>query len=210
LLPTTFLIECVYSKKMINSKKIAEIISGIISPLGIAFFVTIIFSLYSPITPENYNIYFSIILGMFFLCIFPVIAILYFYKKGTVDIWVSDRKIRTPFYIFAIIGYIIGSITFFQLNYEIMFVLTIAYIFVTTVVMFVNFITKVSSHTAGIAGPMTALTFVFGLIALPLFVIIPIAMWARIKLKAHNYQQLTSGIIISVIVTSIVYIILYL
>jgi hypothetical protein len=153
--------------------------------------------------------YLSIILGIIFLCIFPIFIIIYFYKKGTVDLWVSKREIRTPFYIVAIIGYLIGLIIFFNLNYKIMFVLSMAYILVTTVVMIANLITKVSSHTAGIAGPITALTFVYGIIALPLFVFVPIAMWARIKLKAHNYLQLILGTILSIIVTFFVYMIFY-
>lgn len=195
---------------MINSKKTSEIISYILSPVGIAFLVTILLSIFAPVDTVNYNPFLSIILGIFFLCIFPVFSIIYSYKKGSIDIWLSERKTRTPFYMIAIIGYVIGSIVFFYLNYQIMFVLSMAYLAVTLVVMISNFVTKVSSHTAGVAGPITALTFVFGINALPLFILVPIVTWARIKLKAHNYLQLITGIIISILVTSSIYILTYL
>ena len=194
---------------MLDSKKAAQLFSAIFSPVGIAFYTTVIFSVFSPIVQTNYNILISIILGIIFLCILPIIGIFYQYFIGKVDLWVSNQKKRTPLYITAIIVYIIGAIIFYYIDYKIMFILTMAYVSVTTVVMIANFFTKVSSHTAGVAGPITALSIVYGIVALPLFIMLPLTIWARLKLKAHDILQLIAGTIIAIIVTSIVYIILF-
>jgi len=191
------------------SKKIANIISVILSPIGIALYSTIIFSFFPTVYPKNYSFLISVTLGILFLCIFPIIGILYLYLRRRIDLWISDQKTRTPLYITAITAYIIGAIIFYFIDYEVMFVLTMAYVFVTFVVMLANLFTKVSSHTAGVVGPITALTYVYGIVILPLFVLIPFTIWARYKLKAHNFLQLISGAIIAVIVTSIIYIFLF-
>ena len=195
-------------KKMIKSKNAAQIFTVIFSPVSIALYSTIIFSVFPPTGQKNYNIIVSIILGIFFLCIFPIIGILYLYFKGKVDLWVSDQKTRTPLYIAAIIAYIIGAIVFHYIDYKIMFVLTIAYVSVTFVVMLTNLFTKVSSHTAGVVGPITALAIVYGIVVFPMFIMIPATMWARYKLKAHDLLQLITGALIASIITSIVYIFL--
>ena len=194
---------------MLNSLKIADAISKIFSPVSIAFYAIIIFLFFPPINSYNLNPYYSIFIGIFFLCIFPALPILYYFKKGEVDLWVSDRKTRTPFYIVAIIGYILSSFIFYLQNNTIMFVFSVSYLAVSIFLIIVNMVTKISTHMAGVAGPLTAITFIYGPIVIPLFVIIPITMWARIKMDAHNYYQLIGGTVLSIIVTYSVYMFLY-
>jgi hypothetical protein len=193
---------------MIDSIKIADAISKIFSPVCIAFYAIIIFLFFPPLNSYN-NSYYSTLIGIFFLCIFPALPILYYFKKGEVDLWVSDRKTRTPFYIVAIIGYILSALIFFYQSNNIMFVFSISYLAVSIFLIIINMITKISTHMAGVAGPLTAITFIYGPIILPLFVIIPITMWARIKMNAHNYYQLIGGTILSIIVTYFIYLFFY-
>jgi membrane-associated phospholipid phosphatase len=188
------------------SKKItlANILSYVFSPTVFAFYVILIFLLFPPL--KTTNILFNLIISIFFLCVFPIIAILYFKKKGTVDIWVSNQKQRTPFYIIAIMSYAIASVLFYLLNETTLYVLSMAYIGVTLAVTLGNFSTKISSHSAGVAGPLTAVSMVYGLIALPIFLIIlPLVFWSRLKINAHTLTQLVLGTIIGIIVTFFVY-----
>lgn len=186
-----------------NSNKTADIISKILSPVMIALIATIILALTSK--TGYLQPYIGIMIGLLFLSISPMAMVIYFYGKGRVDLDVSNRKQRTSFYIVAIGSYIIATVLFFYTNYENLFLLSIAYLSVTTAVMIANFFYKVSSHTAGVAGPITALTFSLGIIFLPLFILIPIIIWSRLKLKAHNFIEAISGIVIAIILTSIVY-----
>ncbi len=195
---------------MNKEEKIAENISKILSPVVIALIATVWFSISSPLQNHDLlTVATSIMLGIFFLSIFPAFAVVYNYKKGKIDLWVTDRKTRTPFYFVALTGYIIASIVFFMLEYKAMFVLSLAYIFVTTVIMLVNLVWKVSTHSGGVTGPVTALIFGFGIYATPLIVLIPIVIWARLKLKAHSTMQLIMGVIIAATLTSIVYFLVY-
>lgn len=193
---------------MDTSKTLANILSYILSPTVFAFYVILLFLLFPPLHhPEN--IFVSLLLAIIFLCIFPVIMILYFKQKGKVDIWVSNQDQRLPFYLVAIIGYILGSIIFYLRGETTLFVLSVAYVGVTSAVTIGNFSTKVSSHSAGVAGPLLAVTLVYGALALPSFLLLPLVFWSRLKLNAHSLTQLTLGTIIGTVVTFFVYVLLY-
>jgi membrane-associated phospholipid phosphatase len=75
--------------------------------------------------------------------------------------------------------------------------------------MFGNYFRKISAHGAGVAGPITAITYYFGILAFPLFLLIPLTVWARLKLKAHTLFEVVSGILIATLITFFVYNILY-
>ena len=192
-----------------QSKTLANILSYLFSPTLFAFYVLIIFFLFPPLSSTDNNQLLVILLAILFLCIFPIIAIIYYFKQGRVDIWVSNQKQRTPFYIVAITGYILASIIFYLMQDTTLFVLSIAYLGVTTAVTLGNFITKVSSHSAGVAGPIAAIFYVYGIPGLLLILLIPLVFWSRLKLNAHTLTQLSLGVIIGISVTLLVYILLF-
>ncbi len=186
---------------MVQCNNVATLISYLLSPTVCAFYVIVSFFLFPPFaTPGNTRIL-SFLLAFLLLCVFPIIAILYYFKKGRVDIWVSNQHQRLPFYIVAITGYLIASIIFYLQQETILFVLSSAYVGVTTTVTLGNYFTKISSHSAGVAGPIAALSFVYGTIALPLFLLLPVVFWARLQLNAHTKMQLTLGTIIGLTIT---------
>jgi membrane-associated phospholipid phosphatase len=148
-------------------------------------------------------------IALFFFCINPIVTIIYFTIKGKVDIWVSERKTRTPFYLIAIAGYIIASVLFHYIHTHDFFVLSIAYIGVTTTVLLANFKTKISSHGAGLTGPFTAVLFILGPTAIALFLFLPIVFWSRLRLQAHTFTQFIAGSFVGIIVTSVIFYIIY-
>jgi membrane-associated phospholipid phosphatase len=188
-----------------TKKQLADIISYILSPVNNAFYVIIILSIFFLETTNQLEFIIVFTVAFFFLCIMPVIGILIYTKKGIVDIWVSDQKIRTPFYLVAIGGYGIALVVFYLLDQHEFFVLTLAYFFVTITITLSNLKTKISSHTGGLTGPFTALLYLFGFIALPLFLLLPVIIWARMQLNAHSIGQLLGGAFIGSIVTYITY-----
>jgi len=193
---------------MSSSEKIANILSYVLSPNVISFYIILLLLFYPPLD-NNSNVILNLLISIIFLCVFPIIAILYSQQKGTIDIWVSNQKDRTFFYIIALVGYVIASIIFFMIKENTLFVLSVAYFFVTLVVTLGNFSTKVSSHSAGVAGPLTAMTLVYGLFLFPIFLLVPLVFWSRLKLKAHTVTQLTLGTLIGVVVTFIVFYLLF-
>jgi membrane-associated phospholipid phosphatase len=191
-------------------KNLAERISLVLSAPILAFLAVAIFSSMSPIGLGPFlSDLTSAILGVLFLSILPILPVLYYARKGIVDIDVSDRRMRPKLFGMAILGYSLGVISFYFLQGTSLMVLSVAYVCVTSAVAFVSLFWKISVHTAGVAGPVTGLTYVFGWIAALLYLLLLPVAWARLKLKAHSFLQVFCGSIAAVLVTLAVYLFFY-
>ena len=191
------------------SKKVATILSYLLSPVTVALYVIVLILVFSMRSTSIIDFICILMSSIIFLCILPIIGILIYAKKGKTDIWVSDRKTRTPFYALAIGGYIGATGFFYILNLYELFVLALTYVFVTSLIAIINLKSKISSHCAGITSPFTAMIFVFSVIAIPLFCLLPPIIWSRWYLKAHNHFQLLMGSSVGIIITASVYFIMY-
>ena len=188
---------------------LADFISKFVSPPTISIVATISFSLWSPIGIGLLCPILSILLGFLLFAFFPFLPVIYFYRKNVVDLYVSKREARTPFFLIAIISYSFAVILFFTTNTKIMLLLALGYTFVTLILLVVNFFWKVSVHCAGVTGPIFALIFIFGINALPLSLLIVPVMWSRIKLKNHTFTQTLVGTLIPIAVGLLEYTVLY-
>jgi len=189
--------------------KIADLVSTFVSPPTIAIGATIAFSLWSPIGLGSLSEPLSILLSFLLFAFFPFLPVVYYYKKNVIDLYVSERKARTPFYLVALASYATALILFFVTETKILFLLALGYTVVTTILLAVNFFWKISTHCAGVAGPIVALIFVFGINVLPLSLILVLLCWSRIKLQNHTFYQTVAGTLISLTVGIIEYSLLY-
>jgi hypothetical protein len=185
---------------------IYKFLSVILSPPAIGFYVTIIFSLFSPIGLGSIGIFSNIVIGLIFLVLIPIGSNFYFNKK-VIDILKKEDRIKP--YLISIVSYLTSSAIFWLLNSHVMFLISMSYLFVASVVSVVNIFWKISAHTAGVAGPTTALVYVYGTTLLPIYVLTLLTFWVRLKMKAHSISQLIAGIIVAIFITSIVYTILW-
>jgi len=183
-----------------TSHKLAILVSKFISPPIFAIMATVAFSLWSPIGLGLLQPSWSILICFSLFAFFPFLPVFYFYKKNIVDLDISKREMRTPFFVMAAIFYSVAAAIFFITNTEIMFLLALSYAFVTIILLLVNRVWKVSVHSAGVTGPTFALIFVFGLMALPLSLLIVLVSWSRIKLKKHTFTQTFVGSLIPIVV----------
>jgi membrane-associated phospholipid phosphatase len=193
-----------------SHQRFAEELSLTFSAPTLAFIAVVIFTLSSPIGlgPFLTN-YSSILLGALFLSILPIAPVVYFARKGTIDLDVSDRSKRPRYFGMSLLGYCLGVVAFDFLQATSLMVLSIAYVCVTFSIAVTSFFWKISVHSSGIAGPVTGLTYVFGWMpALMYLLLLPIG-WARLKLKAHTRSQLIAGAIVAVLVTFTVYAVFY-
>lgn len=185
-------------------------LSLICSAPATAAILSILMTRFSPIGTGVISSFEAAAIGIFFFSAIPTLTALYFYKKGVVDIEISERKKRTPIYLASIASQILAALVFYALEAKIMFILSIAYVAVTAVVLIINTQWKVSAHTSGMAGPATALYMVFGPTALPAFLFLIPVFALRLKLKAHDIWQLIAGAAVSTAVTYTVYYIAFL
>jgi membrane-associated phospholipid phosphatase len=71
----------------------------------------------------------------------------------------------------------------------------------TVIMMLISLKWKISIHASGIAGPLTALVFSLGVIAVTfLLLVVPVA-WARLTLKAHTPMQVIVGALLTILIT---------
>lgn len=193
-----------------SHKKLAERLSLVLSVPMFAFLAVVIFSVVSPIGLGPFLTELSsILLGMLFLSVLPILPVLYYARRGIVDIDVSDRRMRPKLFGMAILGYLLGAIVFYFLQATSLMVLSIAYACVTSSVALISFFWKISVHTAAIAGPVTGLTYAFGWIYAALYLLLLPVGWARLELKAHNPLQVIGGAVAAVLVTMAVYLLFY-
>ncbi|MHA1577640.1 MAG: hypothetical protein ACTSU3_09795 [Candidatus Thorarchaeota archaeon] len=150
-----------------------------------------------------------LLLVMVFMVILPVSPIIYEASRGNVDLDVSEQKMRTKFFGFAIIIYCVSFVIFGLLECHVMYTLAAAYITVTSGVMVATIKSKVSVHGAGIAGPSTALIFVYGIIAAPVVLIWIAVIWARTTLQQHTLVQSILGVLIGFVITLVTYSLLW-
>ena len=188
---------------------LADFVSKFVSPPIIAVAATICFSLWSPKGIGFLPAPLSILLCFLLFAFLPFLPIIYYYKKNVVDLDVSRRETRTPFFLIAIALYSIAAIVFYATDTKIMFLLALGYTFATVILLIINRFWKVSVHAAGVTGPIFALVFVFGIMLFPLSLIIVLVSWSRIKLKKHTLAQTLVGSLIPIAVGLVVYPLLY-
>jgi len=189
----------------------AKIYSNLMTPFSVASAVSVVFSWFSPIgTGPIMTPFSSAAVGILTLCIAPFVPVIYSARVGRTDLDVSDVSKRVPLYVPGLASYAAGALVFLALKNEIMFLIAFAYVCVTLATFLITFVWKISAHTAGIAGPTTALVFVFGTWILPLYVLSILMIWSRVKLGAHTLIQAVAGIVVAVTITGVVYAALYL
>ena len=130
----------------------------------------------------------------------PLAPILFDAARGEVDIFVSERGRRWKYYLLSLLAYALGLAYATWRGYRLYAALTLSYAATAAALAAVTVLCrwKVSAHTAGIAGPTTALVLVVGREAAALYLLLAPVAWARLELGAHTPAQLAAGAAIAV------------
>lgn len=191
--------------------KTAETFSKTLTPFAVAAIISVVFSWFSPVgIGRVMSPFSSALIGILTLCVFPLVPVLYSASIGRTDLGVSDVTKRVPLYGVGLIGYAIAVVTFRVLDNKLMFVMALAYLCVSLAMCVITLVWKTSAHTAGVAGPVTALVFVFGAGAVPLYALSVFMIWCRVRVHAHTLSQALAGMVVAVAITAAVYFVLYL
>jgi membrane-associated phospholipid phosphatase len=196
--------------KVETGRRAAELYSTVLTPFSVAAIESIIFSWLSPtgvgpITSPGL----SALLGILILCIGPFVPVAYSVRTRHTDFDISERNKRASVYVISIIAYAVGVVVFWVAENQIMFVLSVAYLSVGLALMLITIAWKTSAHVAATAGMATALWIVLGVWMLPLYVLAVLTIWARVRLGAHTILQALSGAILSIGITALVFLRLY-
>lgn len=176
-----------------DKDKLARVISTLFVPPSFTLIIFVLFAFH--LETEQSKIIVTILVAALFGFIAPIILFISFRKKGLiVDLDASLKEERTIPMTISLSFYIMGLIILIIFKVHIISIaFWFCYISNTFITILINKHWKISAHTMGAAGPLAAILFVFGPIAL-LFIIIPILVgWSRIQLKCHTLAQVLGG-----------------
>ena len=179
------------------ANKLARIISTIFVPPS---FTIIIFTLFAFILEtESLKITITILVAYIFGFTAQIILFIFFRRKGKiVDLDASVKEERTTPFIISVGFYLIGLIILIIFKVHIISIaLWFCYISNTLVTILINKHWKISAHAMGASGPLAAVAYVFGTIALFFSLLVFLVGWSRIHLKVHNIAQVSAGILLA-------------
>jgi hypothetical protein len=179
-----------------------ETLSLLLSPIAFEIYAVILFSIFSPIGTGPLGIATSMGIGLLLIALIPLLVV-YFFSKGRFEMFKKEE--RNEPYPLVILSFLAAASIFWILGSHLMFILSFAYVVVTTACFFINLFWKISTHSAGVAGPLTAIVLVFGMQFAPLFLLLVPVFWVRLKLKAHTPLQLIGGVLVASSLTFIIY-----
>ena len=142
-----------------------------------------------------------------FISLIPLGSLL-FYIPGKVKDWGKIiKRQRTASFILMIISYPIGFLVLKLIDATRIFeAIAVNYTLITLGLIIFNLVLryKASGHAAGVAGPVAAMFYFFGIPAAPLAALIPLTIFARIASKGHDLWQLIVGAVMSISITVLV------
>lgn len=189
---------------------LASILSRVFPAQNVTAIAVLIFSFLSPIgTGVHFTPLQCAAVGIATMVLVPGVPLAYALWRGIVSFDRTEKEKRHTFYVIGLAGYGLASLIFAYYSSTIMLLVSLSYFFVTLACMLVNFKWKISVHTAGIGGPATALTYVYGLPGAASFLLAVALVWARVKLRAHTLPQAVAGVILSSLITLAVCLLLY-
>jgi hypothetical protein len=142
-----------------------------------------------------------------FISLIPLASLL-FYIPGRVKDWAQViKRQRTASFMLMMVSYPIGFLVLRLSGAPRIFeAIAVNYTLITLGLITFNLILryKASGHAAGVAGPVAAVMYFFGLPAVPLASLIPLTIFARLAAKGHTFWQLVVGSAMSIAVTLLV------
>ncbi len=141
-------------------------------------------------------------ISLIFLTVVPALSLLFYIPRRN-EPWAStEKRQRVMSFVFMAVSYPIGFVLGKVLHVPPIFeAILLTYVMVVLGLILVNTFFKASGHAAGIAGPVSALIYLYGLIATPLIALIPLTMWARVRTKGHTLGQTVVGALLSAAIT---------
>lgn len=138
-----------------------------------------------------------------FAGIMPIIISLVWIKNRKIEMDMPRREDRFYPLLMVILFYLVGAVLLYILQAPpITTVLMFCYFSNTVIVLLISLFWKISIHSMGVAGPATALIYVFGYAGLIFALIVPLVMWSRTYLKRHTLSQVMAGALLGFLFTA--------
>jgi len=182
--------------------RFARLVSNILAPVTISIPAVLLVAFYDAQSLASSLFYTSITL--FFLSFGPMLYIIIGVRLGKFsDVDVSRRKERIGPFLFGLASVLAGLVTLVLIkapkNLQTLLIITT----VSCIVMLVITLWwKISIHASSLAGTVTFLTALYGVIVLPAFLLVVLVSWSRVVLRRHTVAQVVAGALVSITLTS--------
>jgi hypothetical protein len=140
---------------------------------------------------------------MLFLCIIPLCSLFFYIPVKNEEAQVTAHRQRIASFIIMLVSYPIGWLVLALTGAPRIFTAVAAtYTFVTLGLIIFNLLLhyKASGHAAGVSGPVAVMIYIYGIIATPLLILLPLITWARLAAEGHNFWQTVVGATMSALI----------
>lgn len=152
----------------------------------------------------------GLIWALVFVSIIPLTSLFFYIPVRNEEKKITVHRQRTASFVMMMVSYPIGWVVLSQIHAPRIFTAMAAtYTFVTVGLIVFNLLLhyKASGHAAGVSGPVASMIFLYGVIATPLLLLLPLVTWARLAAKGHNFWQTVVGATLSgVIAVSVLWV----
>jgi membrane-associated phospholipid phosphatase len=140
--------------------------------------------------------------SLIFLTVVPALSLLFYIPRRNEPWSSTEKRQRIMSFVFMAASYPIGYALLKVFHAPAIFeAVMLSYVMVVLGLILINLFFKASGHAAGVAGPVSAMIYLYGLVATPLIALIPLTMWARVRAKGHTLSQTIVGTILSAAIT---------
>ncbi len=186
-------------------ERIANLTSNILNPFLVSLVLILLLSFKSTSSALDAVKWSLISIAVSILPVFGVIIYLVRSQKLE-NVFVNVRKQRTKIYLLAGVCASVGCIILPYLEAPPRLIATfVAGLSAVVVFMCINFLWKISLHTALIAASVAILIILYGSIAAITIVLVPLIAWARIELKHHSLAQVAAGALLAALIVVVVF-----
>ena len=184
-----------------TTKVVGEIISQLLNvPVLAGAMVTYLFFRVPESEPNRLSGY---ALSMLFLCVVPLCSLFFYIPAKDEDKLATARRQRISSFVIMLISYPVGWLILAWTGAPLIFTaLAAIYTFVTLGLLIFNLLLryKASGHAAGVCGPIATMIYIFGVAAIPLLLLLPLIIWARLAAEGHNFWQTVVGATMSALI----------
>lgn len=189
------------NKPPLASEKFANFISTVTNPPFVAIPVFLVIN-YTLLYGRDW-LWFSAV-SIFFVSILPIITSFLWIMRNELEVDMPRREDRIYPLLLVILSYMVGVVVLYTLGApQLTTVLMICYLNNTIVVLLFSLFWKISIHAMGIAGPATAIIYLFGWPGLIFSLLVPLVIWSRLYLKRHTPSQLIMGTFLGYLLTTL-------
>jgi membrane-associated phospholipid phosphatase len=139
---------------------------------------------------------------LLFLSGIPLLSLLFYIPWNGANWKQVLRRQRVASFAFMAVSYPIGLLVVHLTHAPVVYeAIVTSYVAVVMGLILINKFYKASGHAAGVAGPISALIFLYGWVATPFLALLPLVTWARVRTKGHTVGQIVVGSCLSIACT---------